>query len=121
MARANTSATSHARRFFHLPPAGVVAAVIARAIAHGDKRRHGEADLAAVELDAIAADVAGFLQPLDALHDRGSRETDLVGNRLIAGPTILSEDAKNASVSGVELVPGGHLGSSPRVCPTIRC
>ena len=106
---------------FHFAHAGLVADVVTRAIPDRHEGRHRQADLAPIELDAIAADVARLLEALDALHDGGAGEADFVGDGLVARPAVLSENAENPSVGGVELSLGGHLGGSPRDCPTIRC
>src|SRR3989442_5277723 len=100
---------------------GSPAVVSTGAMPARQERRHRQADLAAIELDAIAADVACLFEALDPLHDGGSGEADFVGDGLVTRAAVLPENAENPSVGGVELSLGGHLGGSPRDCPTIRC
>ncbi len=114
-------ALEHTGMFFHLAHARLVADVVTRAIAHRHERRHRQTDLRAVELHAIAADVSRLFEAFDALHDRGPRQADFIRDRLVARPAVLRENAKNPSVSGVELSLCGHLEGSPRDYPTIRC
>src|SRR5207245_10679308 len=93
-------------------PAARLAAVVGRAVTQRDEHRHGNADLRAIDLDAIPTDVARLFEALHALHDCGPRETDLIGDRLVAGTAVLGEDAEDAAVGSVELCLGGQLGCS---------
>src|SRR5204862_7705414 len=113
-------ALEHAGLFLHLAPAGLVADVVTRAIAHRHERRHRQADLATVELYAIAADVSGHFQPFDALHNRRPRQADFIRDRLVARAAVLAKNAENSSAGRVEISLCGDLGASPRGCPTIR-
>ena len=98
--------------FFHLAHPWLVADVVARTVSDRHERRHRQADFGAVELHAIAADVSCLFESLDALHDGGPREADFISDRLVARAAILTENAQNPSVGGVELGLCGHLGGS---------
>ena len=96
----------------HFPHARLIADVVTRAIAHGDKGRHGQTNLDPIELHPIAADVSRLFETLDAFHDCWAGKTNFVGDGLVAGSTVLSEDAKNLAIGCVELGFGCHLGGS---------
>ena len=96
----------------HLAHAGLIADVVAGAVPYGDERGDGQADLGAIELHPIAADVSRLLKTFNAFHDGGTGEANFVGNCLVARSTILAENAKNPAIGCVELGLGGHLGGS---------
>src|SRR6266536_734926 len=106
-------ALEHAGVLLHLAHARLVTHVVAAPVAHRDERGHGQADLGAVELHAIAENVARLLEALDALHDGGPGQAHGVGDRLVTLPPVLCENAKNAAIGGVELGFGGHVRWSP--------
>src|SRR2546429_5066991 len=47
--------------------------------------------------------VSCLFESLDALHDGGPREADFISDRLVARAAILTENAQNPTVGGVEL------------------
>src|SRR5437867_5393487 len=87
-------AFEHAGMLFHLAHARLVADVVTRAIPDRHERRHRQTDLAAIELDAIAADIARLFEAFDALHDGGSGEANFRGDGPVTRAAGLSENAE---------------------------
>src|SRR5436190_7819243 len=109
----NVVALQHARVLLHFAHARLVTDVIAAAVAHGNKGCDGQADLGAVELDAVPEDVACLLESLDALHHGGAGQMHFIGDGLVALAPVLGENAEDFAIGAVELVFGRHLGWSP--------
>src|SRR6266487_1399668 len=113
-------ALEHAGVLFHFAHARLIAHVVGAAVAHRDERGHRESRLDAIELDAVAEDVSRLLEALHALHDRRAGEPDFVGDRLVAGASVLRENAEDTAIDGVELSLRSHLGGLRAYCRTIR-